>query len=456
MRILASKNINTYILVVMDSISKLPEPILHRILNFLPTKDVIRTSLLSKTWRRIQSSYPTVNFIELYYRPKVFQEYMKNTMQSFVSQRLGVQRFKLYMMCSNDLELNLLIDQWINYVASSRADEVDIRITRKSSGEVAPSSNQGPQPQPPPQQPAAGILLASKTLITLCLCGCELEKSGINVCLPRLRNLVMHDIDLDEAFVQNLLLGCPLLEVLKIERCKQLASLQVSSLKCVKRIRVTECCHLVSFQVSAPSLETLYFSGTFDVWEGCRPCEIDLAACETTLKDLTVSTTILTTEWLQAQISKFLALEHLSFFRIPDLETIKISSPKLKHLKLGYCSELGAATEIDASLLQELDWRHNKLPFYSVSTSNLEQATLYFSLGDHDAVWFDALREFYTKTSHLQNLKVVVESKEVCQCRLYYLLLITTLITTLITLSSLPSRTNVFIHIYAGSECYYT
>lgn len=408
---------------------------------------MIRTSLLSKTWRGIQSSYPTLNFIERYYRPKVFQEYMKNTMHSFVSQRLSVQRFKLYMMCSNDPELNLLIDQWINYVAGSRADEVDIRITRKSTCEVAPSSNQGPQ------QPAAGILLASKTLITLCLCGCELEKPGINVCLPRLRNLVMHDLDLDEAFVQNLLLGCPLLEVLKIERCKKLASLQVSSLKCVKRIRVTECCHLVSFQVSAPSLETLYFSGTFDVWGRCRPCEIELADCETTLKDLTLSTTILTTEWLQAQISKFLALEHLFFFRIPDLETIKISSPKLKHLKLGYCSELGASTEIDAPLLQALDWRHNKLPFYSVSISNLKQATLYFTLGDHDAVWLNALREFYTKTSHLQNLMVVVEIKEVCQCRLYYLLSITILITTLFSL--ITSRTHV-IHIYAGSGCYYT
>ncbi|BAT93199.1 hypothetical protein VIGAN_07212500 [Vigna angularis var. angularis] len=33
-----------------DTMSKLPEPLISRILSFLPTKDAVRTSVLSKKW----------------------------------------------------------------------------------------------------------------------------------------------------------------------------------------------------------------------------------------------------------------------------------------------------------------------------------------------------------------------------------------------------------------------
>ena len=109
-----------YLLIIMDLISKLPESLVHRILYFLPTKDVVRTSCLSKTWRCIQTSYPTVNFIQRYYDPpNVFQEFMKHSLQRFIAQKSGVQRFKLCMASSDDdPELNDLINQWINYVAT--------------------------------------------------------------------------------------------------------------------------------------------------------------------------------------------------------------------------------------------------------------------------------------------------------------------------------------------------
>ena len=386
----------------MDLISKLPEALVHRILYFLPTKDVARTSCLSKTWRSITSSYPTVNFIQRYYDPpNVFQEFMKHSLQRFIAQKSGVQRFKLYMaFSSDDPELDDLINQWINYVANSRVEEVNIYIKKNTS-----------------TVPAVGILFASKTLIALSLYGCdvlEIKHSTIN--LPHLQKLFMENMDLDETFVQNLILGCPLLEELKFERCNKLTRLQVSNLKSIKEIWVRYCSPLQSVEVRAPSLETFLFRGAFE--KGIiRACEIDLAGCETTLKDLNLSVMNVTSEWLQDFISEFVCLESLFLFWISYLETIKISSPKLKHFTIGQCLDLGEATEVDAPLLHALDYSYNKLPFYNISTSNLEEVELNFTLGDHDDVWFNTLKDFFKKTTHIQNFKVAVilrNKEEVC------------------------------------------
>ncbi|XP_026394901.1 FBD-associated F-box protein At5g22730-like isoform X1 [Papaver somniferum] len=45
-----------------DRLSKLPESLIHHILSFLDMKYVIHTSLLSRTWRHIWKSVPTLNF----------------------------------------------------------------------------------------------------------------------------------------------------------------------------------------------------------------------------------------------------------------------------------------------------------------------------------------------------------------------------------------------------------
>ncbi|KAF3450859.1 hypothetical protein FNV43_RR06948 [Rhamnella rubrinervis] len=376
----------------MDLISELPESLVHHILDSLPTKDVVRTSCLSKTWRRIRSSYPTVNFIQRYFHPpNVFQEFMKHSLQSFITNKSGVERFKL-CMAHNDPELNCLINQWINYVANCcRVEEVNINMKENT------------------RLSAIGMPFASNTLIKLHLCGCDLldiKPSIIN--LPHLRKLVMKDImDLDDTLVENLILGCPLLEDLQFELCDKLTRLQVSNLNSIKKISVRYCHRLQSVEVRAPSLESFAFRGFIEMGV-VEKCEIDLAACETTLKDLNLSIMNVTSDWLQHFISKFVCLESLFLFWIPYLETIKISSPKLKKFDIGQCLELGEATVVDAPLVHALNCSYNKLPFYNISASNLEGVELNFTLGDHDDVWLNTLRDFFKKTIHIQNFKVAV------------------------------------------------
>lgn len=46
----------------IDRITDLPDPILHHILFFLPIKSIAQTSLLSKRWRSLWSSFPDLDF----------------------------------------------------------------------------------------------------------------------------------------------------------------------------------------------------------------------------------------------------------------------------------------------------------------------------------------------------------------------------------------------------------
>ncbi|KAF3450789.1 hypothetical protein FNV43_RR06878 [Rhamnella rubrinervis] len=375
----------------MDLISELPEAILHHILNFLPTKDVARISCLSKTWRGLSSSYATVNLIQAFFNhPSVFRDFMNTTLQSRLTQQhLGVQRLKLYIN-SDDPELYNLIDRWIMFVTSSRRlEEVRIHLVHTSNWYYLP----------------AEILRASKTLTTLSLYECELDNlaaAATSINFPHLQYLSMRDIYVDDTLLHNLILGCPLLVYLKIMSCNRLTSLEVSNLQILKTIKVVFCSELKRLKVRAPSLETFIFSG----WSKgrCMPCEIDLEACNTALKSLSLSDTKLPSGWLQNQITKFVALEYLKLLRIETLEVLKISSPKLKRLEITDCRDLGPTTEIDAPHLHELDYISNKLPFYSVSTSNLKKATFWFQPGDH----FTLLEEFLRRTSYLQDMKVAI------------------------------------------------
>lgn len=213
--------------------------------------------------------------------------------------------------------------------------------------------------------PAQVLVNASKTLTTLSLFYCELDNlaatpassTGIN--LPRLHNLALMYTYVDEILLHNLIRGCPSLVYLDVSGCHRLTSLRVSNLRSLKRISVAFCGpQLRRVQINAPNLKAFTFNG-YCSYGHVRyvPCEIDLAACEATLKSLGLFYTNLTRKWLQNQISKFVGLESLDLCRIETLESLRISSPRLSRLVLDSCEDLGAATEIDAPCLRELEYR---------------------------------------------------------------------------------------------------
>ncbi|XP_061362328.1 F-box/LRR-repeat protein At4g14096-like [Gastrolobium bilobum] len=139
-----------------DRISMLPACVLCHILSFLPTKQVVSTSVLSKTWNPLWRSVSTLHFD--------FQGRMYN--------------------CDLDKEKYSRFVQWVNEVILSR----DLH------------------------QPIQTFCLRHRTLIVLKLNGLVL-KSISSAGLPSLKILHLEEVCfLESKYLAELLSGCPVLE----------------------------------------------------------------------------------------------------------------------------------------------------------------------------------------------------------------------------------------------------
>ncbi|XP_060669924.1 putative F-box/LRR-repeat protein At3g18150 [Ziziphus jujuba] len=383
----------------MDLISELPEHILHHVLYFLAARDVAKASILSKTWRSIALSCPYVDLRTEHYFESTeisFKQYVETTLQNCITKNLGLRAIKLRIFYYEPEEWDDLINRWINFVArtSSRLEKFDIDLGRTKNA---------------PYNLPEGIVFSFKTLIELSLCGFGLDSSSkyCHINLPLLQSLILCDMDVNDTFVLNFMFSCPLLEKLIIKECEKLTSVNVSSLQRIKMILIQYCGKLTRVEVRALSLQCFSFHGTKSM-----PCEIDLAGCHN-LKFLSLHTLckMASLAWVQNQISKLVGLEILILDCL-NLESIKISNSKLKQLEIERCRNLGImATEFDALSLHSVKFLYNKLPFYSINTSNLRKATFEFRLGDHnDTMWFYKLKELYEKTIHIGDLKVAIQS----------------------------------------------
>ncbi|XP_059462036.1 F-box/LRR-repeat protein 13-like [Corylus avellana] len=193
----------------LDQISELPDHLLHHILSFMPTKDVVQTKLLSRTWRRVCSSYPNFEF----------------NLHNY-SQRLE-QR-----------------GRWIEISLEKQVQELDIRIYKYDL---------------PP------AIFASKSLHTLCLMGITMPPIfTTNTRFFSLRKLSICGVSLKEQILQDLIFKFPFIE--------NLALLGGINPILVKKIRVSGLCNLKELtifgwrvleevDIDAPSLKFFHYGG---------------------------------------------------------------------------------------------------------------------------------------------------------------------------------------------------
>ncbi|KAG6693186.1 hypothetical protein I3842_10G155400 [Carya illinoinensis] len=137
----------------MQIISTLPEPILQHILSFIPFKQIAQCSLVSKTWNMAWISFPFLKFD---------REFC-----------IG------YVIELNVKELNL-------YIESEYFPHYSLHQS----------------------------VLVSKSITELCLYGCNLKlfNSG-DINLPNLKKLVFDTIPVNDQIIQNLVDGCPMVEL---------------------------------------------------------------------------------------------------------------------------------------------------------------------------------------------------------------------------------------------------
>ncbi|KAG7563769.1 FBD domain [Arabidopsis suecica] len=185
-----------------DMISKLPDSLISRILLYLPTKEVVRTSVLSNKWKSVWLLVP-----ELGLDSSEFPDY--NAFVSFMDRFLDFYREE--KSCLDKLELRIRKDKndqscvtrWIDFVATHKVKRLDVEYlyVHRKCFEVMPVS-----------------LYVCETLLYLRL-NRVFVGSFESVSLPRLKTMSLEkNLYANATGLESLILSCPVLEDLSIIR----------------------------------------------------------------------------------------------------------------------------------------------------------------------------------------------------------------------------------------------
>ncbi|ESQ43344.1 hypothetical protein EUTSA_v10015993mg [Eutrema salsugineum] len=183
----------------MDIVSSLPESLIFEILLNLSTKDVVKTSLLSSRWRNLWRFVPGLSLEYSYFRKH-------DAFVSFVDAFLGfnsdscMQKFKL--KCNWDYVFKADVKRWIDTVAKRRIQHLHVADIDWEDDEM----------QIPP------TIYTCESLVSLNIYGITLPTLKF-VSLPCLKAIVLDTVKFSgDSALETLILGCPVLERLYIER----------------------------------------------------------------------------------------------------------------------------------------------------------------------------------------------------------------------------------------------
>ncbi|KAF2609301.1 hypothetical protein F2Q68_00045676 [Brassica cretica] len=193
-----------------SEINDLPDPLLCHILSFLPTRDSVRSSLLSKRWRSLWLQVPVFDLDSLQFDGDVFGliEFVDRFLES--DENLALNRFKLIYHYEDIGDDDRFLESWIDALVRRRVRHLDFQVNSDDNELVwMPLS-----------------LYLCNTLVSLSLYHVALSylEPEFVVSLPCLK--VMHldrvrydkSIKRDESNLETLITSCPVLEKLTIIR----------------------------------------------------------------------------------------------------------------------------------------------------------------------------------------------------------------------------------------------
>ncbi|CAA7059028.1 unnamed protein product [Microthlaspi erraticum] len=182
-------------------ISKLPDALISQILSYLPTKEAVRTSVLSNRWKSLWLLIPALDLAS-----SRFPDY--NAFVSFVDRLLGFCReeksclHKLKLSIQKDVNDPPCLTRWIDFVVRRKLEHLDVEcLVNRKFLEVMPLS-----------------LYVCDTLVSLRLHRVSLSEFE-SVSLPRVKTMSLeHNIYANDASLESLISSCPVLEDLNLVR----------------------------------------------------------------------------------------------------------------------------------------------------------------------------------------------------------------------------------------------
>ncbi|OMO98205.1 hypothetical protein CCACVL1_04297 [Corchorus capsularis] len=189
-------------------ICSLPDPIIHYILSFLPTKEAAKTSVLSKRWQFLWMFVTNLEFNEdIWKEHDVKEEETRRNFMSFVERVLflsdppNISKFKLSCKVLSDQSR---ISTWVDAAVKRKVERLILYFPFEDFE--------------PPSLPHC--LFTCESLKELYLNFCYDLNLPSYICLPHLKILSLSNIDfLDDHSAQLLFASCPNLVKLTLETC---------------------------------------------------------------------------------------------------------------------------------------------------------------------------------------------------------------------------------------------
>ncbi|XVF73672.1 hypothetical protein PTKIN_Ptkin13bG0001800 [Pterospermum kingtungense] len=198
----------------LDKISNLPGNVIDQILSYLPIRDAVRSSVLSRKWRYKWATIPNLVFEDQYLNASSQdQTFIENKLVNIIDHVLllhkgPIHKFKL---SHRDLLGVTDIDRWILFISRSSIKEFILEIWK------------GQLYKPP------SCLFDCQNLIHLELFNCLLKPPLAFKGFKNLKSLDLQHITIVQDVFENLISSCPLLEKLTLMNFTGITHLNINA-----------------------------------------------------------------------------------------------------------------------------------------------------------------------------------------------------------------------------------
>ncbi|MED6141392.1 hypothetical protein PIB30_102953, partial [Stylosanthes scabra] len=338
----------------IDRISALPETILNSILSRLPKKDAIKTSVLSKTWREILSTFPILcicdrEFIGRFSKRmadqqiKAFLDHGKERLLKFSDQSLEIKEFKLKLSltCFDLQRMYPDVDSWLKLASGCGLQTLKLSLPTLKKGD---------------QYLCCYVLhpyvIEARSLKKLVLTGrIKFDQEFLNpsIKFSSLRVLSLCRVLFDnEGAIVDFISHCPSIEHVTLKWCyvynsssagdKPISYLKSLSMQGLQKLKGVDIQGVQKVHIDAPNVEKIYYAA-----DSYEPSKINFDNCGNlralTLMNIKIDL-VFSDMWFLNLFSKFPFLESLELVECFMFERINISSAQLKTLVLSNCSTM--------------------------------------------------------------------------------------------------------------------
>ena len=380
-------------MAAFDRFSDMPDPIVHHIMSFLPTKSATRVSALSKRFNSAWLSRPVFDFDEVLYEREVFPYIYRTSGKELKFLDFVLASLKKHCP-SNSYMQRFTLRVWPCELISDNQIQNSIRLAADRNVKELIVKIQGLQKNY--CRLPRTTLQNAKSLSVLKLSGFSLELKDWIPCL----NLV-EDLSLESCSVSaNFMLSSAKLTNLNLRYCRGLEKIEIDALNLqsfsyiqyrrqknpceinishfknlksltiegsaisddwleyhvpkfvlLRNLKLVACRNLQKFEIVALNLQSFSYTAYCDKEQ--HPCEINLSHCKN-LKSLTIEKSNITDDWVEHHVFKLVLLRNLKLRACRNLQKIKISNQQLESFELFGCEKLLKA-KIEAPNLISFD-----------------------------------------------------------------------------------------------------